>query len=116
MAAPVMYYQNIFHRENHTFCWEWWPHQNQKKVYVVCTFIFGYVLPLLLITFCYAKVSKAIRVGHLISEKWLNYPKTYVSSISLLAGFKPLAQKTKKYVQKVRGIKEKGMYYCLFLF
>ncbi|AWO97012.1 putative galanin receptor type 1-like [Scophthalmus maximus] len=56
MAAPVMYYQNIFRRDNHTFCWEWWPDQNQKKVYVVCTFVFGYVLPLLLISFCYAKV------------------------------------------------------------
>ncbi|KAM3842181.1 galanin receptor type 1-like, partial [Diretmus argenteus] len=57
MAAPVMYYQNLFYRgENHTFCWEVWPHQNQKKVYVVCTFVFGYVLPLLLISFCYAKV------------------------------------------------------------
>ncbi|KAK2844209.1 hypothetical protein Q5P01_010868 [Channa striata] len=57
MAAPVMYYQNIFHRgENHTFCWEVWPDPNQKKVYVVCTFVFGYVLPLLLISFCYAKV------------------------------------------------------------
>ena len=58
MAAPIMYYQNIIHAaENQTFCWEWWPDQNQKKVYVVCTFVFGYVLPLLLITFCYAKVS-----------------------------------------------------------
>ncbi|XP_076006464.1 galanin receptor type 1-like [Genypterus blacodes] len=57
MAAPVMYYQNIFHsEENYTFCWEVWPDQNQKKVYVVCTFVFGYVLPLLLISFCYAKV------------------------------------------------------------
>lgn len=57
MAAPIMYYQNIFHgRENHTFCWEVWPDQNQKKIYVVCTFVFGYVLPLLLISFCYAKV------------------------------------------------------------
>ncbi|XP_019946742.1 galanin receptor type 1 [Paralichthys olivaceus] len=56
MAAPVMYYQNIFPRENHTYCWEEWPGLNQKKVYVVCTFVFGYVLPLLLISFCYAKV------------------------------------------------------------
>ncbi|KAG7476133.1 galanin receptor type 1 [Solea senegalensis] len=56
MAAPVMYYQNIFHRGNDTFCWEVWPNQNQRKVYVVCTFVFGYVLPLLLISFCYAKV------------------------------------------------------------
>ncbi|XP_056300910.1 galanin receptor type 1-like [Pseudoliparis swirei] len=56
MAAPVMYYQNIFHGgENHTYCWEVWP-PNQKKIYVVCTFVFGYVLPLLLISFCYAKV------------------------------------------------------------
>ncbi|KAM3614700.1 uncharacterized protein V6R79_018163 [Siganus canaliculatus] len=57
MAAPIMYYQNIFHTgENYTFCWEVWPDQNHRKVYVVCTFVFGYVLPLLLITFCYAKV------------------------------------------------------------
>ncbi|KAM8870090.1 galanin receptor type 1-like [Spinachia spinachia] len=56
MAAPVMYYQDIFHtRDNRTFCWELWP-PNQKKVYVVVTFVFGYVLPLLLISFCYAKV------------------------------------------------------------
>ncbi|XP_077432055.1 galanin receptor type 1 [Vanacampus margaritifer] len=59
MAAPIMYYQNIFHGgENLTFCWEVWPDQNQKKVYVVCTFVFGYVLPLLLISFCYSKVLK----------------------------------------------------------
>ncbi|XP_061770728.1 galanin receptor type 1 [Nerophis ophidion] len=57
MAAPIMYYQNIFHGGgNLTFCWEVWPDQNQKKVYVVCTFVFGYVLPLLLISFCYSKV------------------------------------------------------------
>ncbi|KAM9798109.1 galanin receptor type 1 [Neosynchiropus ocellatus] len=56
MASPVMYHQNIFHRDNDTFCWEEWPNHNQKKLYVVCTFVFGYVLPLLLISFCYAKV------------------------------------------------------------
>lgn len=36
--------------------------------------------------------------------------KLYLTLISLLTGFKSFAQKTKKYVQKVRGIKEKGMY------
>ncbi|XP_004086705.1 galanin receptor type 1 isoform X1 [Oryzias latipes] len=57
MAAPIMHYQNIFHSsDNYTFCWEVWPDQTQKKIYVVCTFVFGYVLPLLLISFCYAKV------------------------------------------------------------
>ena len=63
MAAPVMYYQNIFPRDNHTFCWEEWPGLNQRKVYVVCTFVFGYVLPLLLISFCYAKVRTSHHTG-----------------------------------------------------
>ncbi|KAG7278787.1 hypothetical protein CRUP_019093 [Coryphaenoides rupestris] len=39
-----------------TFCWDVWP-EPHKKVYVVCTFVFGYVLPLALISACYAKVS-----------------------------------------------------------
>uniref|UniRef100_A0A5F8H5I2 Galanin receptor type 1 n=1 Tax=Monodelphis domestica TaxID=13616 RepID=A0A5F8H5I2_MONDO len=58
MASPVAYHQRLFHREsgNLTFCWEQWPNQQHKKIYVVCTFVFGYLLPLLLISFCYAKV------------------------------------------------------------
>ncbi|XP_020842580.1 galanin receptor type 1 [Phascolarctos cinereus] len=58
MASPVAYHQRLFHREisNQTFCWEQWPNQQHKKIYVVCTFVFGYLLPLLLISFCYAKV------------------------------------------------------------
>ncbi|CAK6447747.1 unnamed protein product [Pipistrellus nathusii] len=61
MASPVAYHQRLFHREsgnngNLTFCWEQWPDQRHKKAYVVCTFVFGYLLPLLLICFCYAKV------------------------------------------------------------
>ncbi|KAG5271296.1 hypothetical protein AALO_G00178150 [Alosa alosa] len=56
MAAPVAHYQDLFERDNSTYCWEVWPNPNHKKIYVVCTFVFGYVLPLLLISFCYAKV------------------------------------------------------------
>ncbi|PWA32364.1 hypothetical protein CCH79_00012057 [Gambusia affinis] len=57
MAAPRMHYYNLFHGgRNETYCWDVWPNQNHKKVYEVCTFVFGYVLPLLLISFCYAKV------------------------------------------------------------
>lgn len=67
MAAPVAVIHNIYQRdENHTYCWEVWPDQNQKKVYVVCTFVFGYVLPLLLISFCYAKVSKQSELIYLL--------------------------------------------------
>ncbi|XP_008684123.1 galanin receptor type 1 [Ursus maritimus] len=58
MASPVAYHHRLFHWEvrNQTFCWEQWPNQGHKKAYVVCTFVFGYLLPLLLICFCYAKV------------------------------------------------------------
>ncbi|XP_054462480.1 galanin receptor type 1 [Anoplopoma fimbria] len=56
MAAPVAHYQSIVEREdNNTFCWEVWP-DHHRKVYVMCTFVFGYVLPLTLISVCYAKV------------------------------------------------------------
>ncbi|KAI7798942.1 galanin receptor type 1 [Triplophysa rosa] len=57
MATPVAYYQSIVESEdNSTFCWEVWPDHHRRKIYVVCTFVFGYVLPLILISFCYAKV------------------------------------------------------------
>lgn len=59
MASPVAYHQRLFHRgvSNQTFCWEQWSSQRHKKAYVVCTFVFGYLLPLLFICFCYAKVG-----------------------------------------------------------
>ncbi|XP_048219550.1 galanin receptor type 1 [Perognathus longimembris pacificus] len=58
MAAPVAYHQRLFHRAagNQTFCWDQWPSRLHKRAYVLCTFVFGYLLPLLLICFCYAKV------------------------------------------------------------
>lgn len=59
MASPVAYHQRLVHRGvcNETFCWEEWSNERHKKAYVVCTFVFGYLLPLLLICFCYAKVG-----------------------------------------------------------
>ncbi|XP_072267646.1 galanin receptor type 1 [Pyxicephalus adspersus] len=57
MASPIAYNQRLIYRgNNQTFCWEFWPVLKHKKIYVVCTFVFGYLLPLLLISFCYAKV------------------------------------------------------------
>ncbi|KFP18191.1 Galanin receptor type 1, partial [Egretta garzetta] len=58
MASPVAHHQRLILLEdsNQTFCWEHWPNRRHKKVYVVCMFVFGYLLPLLLISFCYAKV------------------------------------------------------------
>lgn len=65
MASPVAHHQRIVHEKlfNQTFCWEVWPNLQHKKVYVLCTFIFGYLLPLLLISFCYAKVSEVDKDG-----------------------------------------------------
>ncbi|KAG9278933.1 galanin receptor type 1 [Astyanax mexicanus] len=57
MAAPVAHHQSIVEsKDNSTFCWEVWPNHTRRKIYVVFTFIFGYLLPLILISFCYAKV------------------------------------------------------------
>lgn len=62
MAAPVAHYQSIVEREdNTTYCWEVWPDQ-RRKVYVVCTFVFGYLLPLTLISVCYTKVQESEHV------------------------------------------------------
>ncbi|XP_025757864.1 galanin receptor type 1 isoform X2 [Oreochromis niloticus] len=62
MAAPVAHYQSIVERENNnTFCWEVWP-EHQRKVYVMCTFVVGYLLPLTLISVCYAKTAQTVLV------------------------------------------------------
>ncbi|ELV12866.1 Galanin receptor type 1 [Tupaia chinensis] len=64
MASPVAYHQRLFHRDagNLTFCWEQWPNQHHKKAYVVCTFVFGYLLPLLLICFCHPTTAQTVLV------------------------------------------------------
>ncbi|KAK3511383.1 hypothetical protein QTP70_006117 [Hemibagrus guttatus] len=63
MAAPVAYHQRIVETEdNSTFCWEVWSDPKRRKVYVVCTFVFGYLLPLILISFCYAKTAQTVLV------------------------------------------------------
>ncbi|XP_049637729.1 galanin receptor type 1 [Suncus etruscus] len=57
LASPVAYQQDlVLWKDNHTYCWDVWRGTRHKKVYVVCTFVFGYLLPLLLICFCYTKV------------------------------------------------------------
>uniref|UniRef100_A0A1A8RM26 Galanin receptor type 1 n=1 Tax=Nothobranchius rachovii TaxID=451742 RepID=A0A1A8RM26_9TELE len=61
MAAPVAHYQNLVEREdNSSFCWEVWPDRH-RRVYVMCSFVFGYLLPLALISVCYMKVLNHLR-------------------------------------------------------
>lgn len=74
MAAPVAHHQSIVERENNnTFCWEVWPDQ-QRKVYVMCTFVFGYLLPLTLISVCYAKVG-----AHRAERMRIDFPRATFS-------------------------------------
>uniref|UniRef100_A0A8D0BBC3 G-protein coupled receptors family 1 profile domain-containing protein n=1 Tax=Salvator merianae TaxID=96440 RepID=A0A8D0BBC3_SALMN len=68
MASPVAHHQHIVHTVNKTFCWEAWPNLQHKKVYVFCTFVFGYLIPLLLISFCYAKLYNVRLLVHLNSS------------------------------------------------
>lgn len=60
--------------------------------------------------FLLLRKGKKIYSHGLIIMEMIEQSKLYLTLISLLTGFKSFAQKTKKYVQKVRGIKEKGMY------
>ncbi|KAK6477044.1 galanin receptor type 1-like [Huso huso] len=58
-AIPVAQHQTLTsHREapNSSFCWEEWADTTTKQTYKVTILIIGYLLPLVLITWCYAKV------------------------------------------------------------
>ncbi|KAG7468314.1 hypothetical protein MATL_G00141660 [Megalops atlanticus] len=58
-AVPVAQHQTLTgHQEapNSSFCWEAWAENASKRTYKVTILIIGYLLPLALITCCYAKV------------------------------------------------------------
>ncbi|KAJ8343341.1 hypothetical protein SKAU_G00306700 [Synaphobranchus kaupii] len=58
-AIPVAQHQTLIsHPEapNSSFCWEEWSYKVPKHTYKVTILIIGYLLPLVLITCCYAKV------------------------------------------------------------
>ncbi|XP_067832761.1 galanin receptor type 1 [Heptranchias perlo] len=57
VASPVAYYHMLIHKkEQGPFCWENWSAHSHRQIYKVATFVVGYLLPLLLICYCYAKV------------------------------------------------------------
>ncbi|XP_023126904.1 galanin receptor type 1-like isoform X1 [Amphiprion ocellaris] len=89
MAAPVAHYQSIVEREdNSTFCWEVWPDQ-QRKVYVMCTFVFGYLLPLALISVCYAKVLNHLhkKLKNISKKSELSKKKTAQTVLAVVVVF-----------------------------
>ncbi|XP_022070965.1 galanin receptor type 1-like [Acanthochromis polyacanthus] len=89
MAAPVAHYQSIVEREdNSTFCWEVWPDQ-QRKVYVMCTFVVGYLLPLALISVCYAKVLNHLhkKLKNVSKKSELSKKKTAQTVLAVVVVF-----------------------------
>ncbi|XP_016300572.1 galanin receptor type 1-like [Sinocyclocheilus anshuiensis] len=58
-AVPVAQHQILMNHPkapNSTFCWEFWTERVAKHTYKVTILVTGYLLPLVLITCCYAKV------------------------------------------------------------
>ncbi|XP_051884664.1 galanin receptor type 1b [Pristis pectinata] len=59
-AVPVAQHQTLLvgdrRAPNKSFCWDVWHNKTQQHVYKVAILIIGYLLPLLLICFCYAKI------------------------------------------------------------
>ncbi|XP_059368137.1 galanin receptor type 1-like [Carassius carassius] len=58
-AVPVAQHQILTdhpNAPNSTFCWEIWTERVAKHTYKVTILVIGYLLPLVLITCCYAKV------------------------------------------------------------
>ncbi|XP_078254756.1 galanin receptor type 1 isoform X2 [Rhinoraja longicauda] len=70
-ASPEGYNYMLMYKSGFgPFCWEVWTVLLHKKVYKVATFVVGYILPLLLICYCYAKVLDHLRKKlHNISKK-----------------------------------------------
>ncbi|XP_032874774.1 galanin receptor type 1 [Amblyraja radiata] len=70
-ASPEAYNHVLIYKGDlGPFCWEMWTVLLHKQVYKVATFVVGYMLPLLLICYCYAKVLNHLRRKlHNISKK-----------------------------------------------
>ncbi|XP_051879227.1 galanin receptor type 1 isoform X2 [Pristis pectinata] len=61
-ASPEAYYRMLVHTNDQgPFCWEKWTVLLHRQIYKVATFVVGYLLPLLLICYCYAKVLNHLR-------------------------------------------------------
>uniref|UniRef100_UPI00398EAAB0 galanin receptor type 1 n=1 Tax=Pristiophorus japonicus TaxID=55135 RepID=UPI00398EAAB0 len=59
VASPMAYYHMLVHKKDQgPFCWENWSVLGHRQIYKVATFVVGYLLPLILICYCYAKVLK----------------------------------------------------------
>uniref|UniRef100_S4RW76 Galanin receptor 1a n=1 Tax=Petromyzon marinus TaxID=7757 RepID=S4RW76_PETMA len=61
LAVPRAHYHTIVvYKEHGNFCWEVWSHKNLKSTYRAVIFSLGYLLPLVLISACYARVGSTV--------------------------------------------------------
>lgn len=59
-AIPVAHHQILMHHPdapNSSFCWEIWQEWVARRTFKITILIIGYLLPLVVITCCYTKVS-----------------------------------------------------------
>ncbi|KAL4658736.1 galanin receptor type 1-like [Arapaima gigas] len=91
-AVPVAQHQRLTrHRDapNSSFCWEEWPNAVSRHTYKVTILITGYLLPLLLITCCYAKVLYHLhkKIKNLSKKSERSKKKTAQTVLLLVAAF-----------------------------
>ncbi|XP_029109551.1 galanin receptor type 1-like isoform X2 [Scleropages formosus] len=91
-AVPVAQHQRLTkHRDapNSSFCWEEWPERVSRHTYKVTILVIGYLLPLLLITCCYAKVVYHLhkKIKNMSKKSERSKKKTAQTVLLLVAAF-----------------------------
>lgn len=61
ISLPLGIYQNIEVKENSKSCQESWPKDQARQFFAVTSLVLQYIVPCSIITYCYSKVSLALR-------------------------------------------------------
>ncbi|KAK9971733.1 hypothetical protein ABG768_025086 [Culter alburnus] len=91
-AVPVAQHQILMDYSkapNRTFCWEIWTERVAKHTYKVTILVIGYLLPLVLITCCYAKVLYHLhkKMKNMSKKSELSKRKTAQTVLLVVAAF-----------------------------
>ncbi|XP_048040557.1 galanin receptor type 1b [Megalobrama amblycephala] len=91
-AVPVAQHQILLdfsEAPNRTFCWEFWTERVAKHTYKVTILVIGYLLPLVLITCCYAKVLYHLhkKMKNMSKKSELSKRKTAQTVLLVVAAF-----------------------------
>lgn len=61
ISLPLGIYQNIVQEDNRKSCKEKWPKEQARQFFTVTSLVLQYIVPCSVITYCYSKVSLALR-------------------------------------------------------